>query len=174
MPWAKVSNERGAQYPVHHVRPAARRSSRRYGHPHLATRTLDRSRAAACASRMPSCNRASAARRACRSTRAGTSSSHGATWNRVPSSIGEITLGEYLHDAGRALSLAGKTHVMPDHAGMQRLEVGSEPSSARCLRAGGFVEPTATMAITPSPDSQYAAYLRAQGLRSAAIHGPIS
>src|SRR3977135_1681882 len=32
-------------------------------------------------------------------------SSHGATWNRVPLSIGEITLGEYLHDAGRALSL---------------------------------------------------------------------
>jgi hypothetical protein len=30
-------------------------------------------------------------------------SSHGATWNRVPLSIGEITLGEYLRDAGDKL-----------------------------------------------------------------------
>jgi len=29
--------------------------------------------------------------------------SHGATWNRVPLSVGEITLGEYLKRAGRTL-----------------------------------------------------------------------
>ena len=39
----------------------------------------------------------------------------------MPLSIGEITLGEYLRDAGLALTLSGKTHVLPDDAGMARL-----------------------------------------------------
>ena len=34
--------------------------------------------------------------------------SHGATWNRVPLAIGEVTLGEYLKGAGHALALAGQ------------------------------------------------------------------
>src|SRR5205809_4836277 len=49
--------------------------------------------------------------------------SHGATWNRVPLSVGEITLGEYLGRAGRVLSLAGKTHVTPDRSGIARLHL---------------------------------------------------
>ena len=55
-------------------------------------------------------------------------SSHGATWNRVPLSVGEVTLGEYLRDQGLHLALAGKTHVMVDHAGLARLQLegGSE------------------------------------------------
>src|SRR6202158_6309953 len=45
--------------------------------------------------------------------------SHVAPWNRVPLSVGEITLGEYLSSAGR--SLTGKTHITPDSAGIARL-----------------------------------------------------
>src|SRR5690625_3017906 len=45
-------------------------------------------------------------------------STHGATWNRVPLSIGEITLGEYLQEKSLDLVLAGKTHVLPDSEGL--------------------------------------------------------
>jgi arylsulfatase A-like enzyme len=44
-------------------------------------------------------------------------SSHGATWNRVPLSVAEYTLGDYLRAAGRKATLAGKTHVTPDIEG---------------------------------------------------------
>ncbi len=48
-------------------------------------------------------------------------SSHGATWNRVPLSVAEPTLGDYLRAAGRAATLAGKTHVLPDDEGLRAL-----------------------------------------------------
>src|SRR5690606_3345620 len=54
--------------------------------------------------------------------------SHGATWNRVPLSVGEVTLGEMLRGRERDLVLIGKSHVIPDRAGMERLAIdgGSE------------------------------------------------
>ena len=36
-------------------------------------------------------------------------SSHGATWNRVPLSLAQPTLGDYLARVGRSVALAGKT-----------------------------------------------------------------
>jgi arylsulfatase A-like enzyme len=54
--------------------------------------------------------------------------SHGATHNRVPLSVGEVTLGWHLSESGRALALAGKTHVLPDARGMRRLQLdGQKP-----------------------------------------------
>src|SRR5690606_23952672 len=50
-------------------------------------------------------------------------STHGATWNRVPLSVGEMTMGEYLRNQGKRLVLAGKTHVMPDNEGLERLNL---------------------------------------------------
>src|SRR5438132_10339582 len=64
--------------------------------------------------------------------------SHGATWNRVPLSVGEVTLGEYLRDAGRTLALAGKTHIVRDEAGLARLQLGDQSELGRFLSAGGF------------------------------------
>jgi arylsulfatase A-like enzyme len=95
-------------------------------------------------------------------------SSHGATWNRVPLSVAQPTLGDYLATAGRTVALAGKTHVMPDHAGMTRL--GIDPTSPRGvhLRAGGFVEIDRYDGHTPpGRESRYGDYLRAHGYRSA-------
>ena len=74
--------------------------------------------------------------------------SHGATWNRVPLSIGEVTLGEYLRDHAAAhpqapahdLWLAGKTHVMPDHAGLKRLSIEGQSELGHLLWRGGFRE----------------------------------
>lgn len=91
--------------------------------------------------------------------------SHGATWNRVPLGVGEMTLGEYLSDAGLALTLAGKTHMMPDNANIARLGIG-EPIAAR-LRAGYFAELDRHDGHHAEPHSAYANYLRAQGYDSA-------
>src|SRR5262245_57538358 len=90
--------------------------------------------------------------------------SHGATWNRVPLSVGEVTLGEYLKDAGRTLALAGKTHVMPDHAGMARLAIDGGSELGTFLERGGFVELDRYDGHhTPGHESGYPAFLRAHG-----------
>ena len=91
-------------------------------------------------------------------------SSHGATWNRVPLSIGEVTLGEYLRDAGRRLVLAGKTHVMPDRDGMRRLHIDGGSELGALLERGGFEEIDRYDGHhTPGDESGYPAYLRAHG-----------
>ena len=53
--------------------------------------------------------------------------SHGATWNRVPLSLRERTIGDYLQPTGMRVALAGKTHVLPDTDGLERygIEGGS-------------------------------------------------
>ena len=68
--------------------------------------------------------------------------SHGATWNRVPLSVGEKTLGEYLREGGSGhdLWLAGKTHVMPDTEGLKRLQLDGGSELGHLLARGGFRE----------------------------------
>ena len=137
-----------------------------YGHPYLQTRNLD-----ALAQRGVRFANAFVQSGVCGPSRMSMYtgryvSSHGATWNRVPLSIGEITLGEYLHNAGRALSLAGKTHVMTDHAGMKRLQFDGESGLGALLAAGGFVEADRHDGHHAEPDSDYAKYLRARGYAS--------
>ena len=89
---------------------------------------------------------------------------HGATWNRVPLSVGEVTLGEMLRGAGHSLALAGKTHVMPDHAGLARLQLDGGSELGALLARGGFEEIDRYDGHhTPGGESGYAAFLRAQG-----------
>jgi len=91
-------------------------------------------------------------------------SSHGATWNNVPLSTAELTLGDHLRAAGRAATLAGKTHVLPDDESCARhgIEIGSE--RATLLRAGGFVEIERFDGhAPPTAKSGYAPWLRAHG-----------
>jgi len=94
---------------------------------------------------------------------------HGATWNRVPLSIGEITLGEYLRHGGRTLVLAGKTHVLPDSAGLQRLNLHDGDSELATLLAhGGFTEIDRYDGHhEPGAESGYPAYLRCHGYTGA-------
>lgn len=90
--------------------------------------------------------------------------SHGATWNRVPLSVGEVTLGEYLKGAGRTLALAGKTHVMPDHEGLARLAIDGGGELGTLLSRGGFTEIDRYDGHhSPGAESGYPAYLRAHG-----------
>ncbi|MFM7009250.1 MAG: sulfatase-like hydrolase/transferase, partial [Betaproteobacteria bacterium] len=91
-------------------------------------------------------------------------SSHGTTWNRVPLAIGEVTLGEYLERAKRDLVLAGKTHVIPDVAGLQRLGIDGQSELAYLLRRGGFKEIDRYDGHhPPGQESGYPAYLKQQG-----------
>ncbi len=95
-------------------------------------------------------------------------SSHGATWNRVPLGIGEVTLGEYLRGSGQRLVLAGKTHVMPDTEGLRRLQIDAASELGHLLERGGFEEIDRYDGHHPPGDeSGYPAYLRSQGYDSA-------
>jgi arylsulfatase A-like enzyme len=137
-----------------------------YGHPYLATRNID-----ALAARGVRFAQAFVQSGVCGPSRMSMYTgryvaSHGATWNRVPLSIGEITLGEYLKNSGRTLALTGKTHVLPDTAGMSRLRVDGDDELGRLLGAGGFVETDRHDGHHPEPASAYAEYLRAHGYDS--------
>jgi arylsulfatase A-like enzyme len=90
--------------------------------------------------------------------------SHGATWNRVPLSIGEVTLGEYLRGSGRTLALAGKTHAMPDEDGLARLAIDGGSELGTLLRSGGFEEIDRYDGHhAPGEESGYPAFLRRHG-----------
>lgn len=103
--------------------------------------------------------------------------SHGATWNRVPLSIGEVTLGEMIraHAASQGdtpsdpdLWLAGKTHVMPDWDGLKRLDIEGTCELGHLLQRGGFREIDRHDGHHETGDTQgYGAWLRAQGYDSA-------
>ena len=95
-------------------------------------------------------------------------SSHGATWNNVPLSVAESTLGDYLRTAGRVATLAGKTHVLPDDEGLARFGIEIESERGALLRAGGFVEVDRYDGhMPPGRESGYADFLRARGYDSA-------
>ncbi|GAB4040002.1 MAG: sulfatase-like hydrolase/transferase [Rubrivivax sp.] len=90
--------------------------------------------------------------------------SHGATWNRVPLSVGEVTLGEMLRGAGLSLALAGKTHVMPDRHGLARLQLEGGSELATLLERGGFEEIDRYDGHhAPGDESGYPAFLKAMG-----------
>ncbi len=93
--------------------------------------------------------------------------SHGATHNRVPLSVGEVTLGWHLREAGRALALAGKTHVLPDAHGMKRLRLDGQHDLAALLEEGWFTLVDRHDGHHAEPDSAYAHWLRSKGYDSA-------
>jgi arylsulfatase A-like enzyme len=94
--------------------------------------------------------------------------SHGATWNRVPLSVAEVTLGEMLRGGGHRLALAGKTHVMPDRQGLARLQLEGGSELATLLERGGFEEIDRYDGHhAPGDESSYPAFLRAMGYDSA-------
>lgn len=94
-------------------------------------------------------------------------SSHGATHNRVPLSVGEVTLGWHLRESGRELALAGKTHMLPDARGMRRLQLDGQNDLAVLLNEGWFTLVDRHDGHHAEPDSAYAHWLRAQGYDSA-------
>lgn len=53
-------------------------------------------------------------------------SSHGASWNKFPIRVGEITLGDHLRKLGMECWLLGKTHMEADEEGMARLGIDKD------------------------------------------------
>ncbi|HYM30713.1 MAG TPA: alkaline phosphatase family protein [Candidatus Cybelea sp.] len=90
--------------------------------------------------------------------------SHGATWNRVPLSLAEWTIADYLRPARMDAVLAGKTHVLPDTEGMERLGIEAGSALGALLREGGFRPLDRYDGHSPpGEESGYPAYLRALG-----------
>lgn len=95
-------------------------------------------------------------------------SSHGTTWNHVPFPADQVTLGDHLARAGRDAILAGKTHVIPDVASLERLGLPRDLRQARLRLEGGFSELDRYDGHSPpGKESGYADYLRANGYESA-------
>ncbi len=97
------------------------------GHPHLQTPNID-----ALAARGVRFSRAYVQSPVCGASRMSFYTgryvhSHGASWNGVPLKVGEMTLGDYTRKLGVDAVLVGKTHMVADAEGMERL--GVDPKS---------------------------------------------
>ena len=64
--------------------------------------------------------------------------SHGATWNNVPLSVGEWTLGDYVRPLGPRVGLVGKTHMRIDRDGFSRLGLDQGSMAGRYAAECGF------------------------------------
>jgi len=74
--------------------------------------------------------------------------SHGSTWNNVPLSAAEWTLGDYLRPLGLRVGLVGKTHVKADDEGLRRLGVdAAKPPGCGSRRAASSPTPATTACI---------------------------
>lgn len=93
-------------------------------------------------------------------------STHGATWNFMPLPLGEMTLGDHLRIAGRALHLAGKTHFAPDRDGMAARGIAPESAIGALLSEGGFAIVTRHEGL-PNGKADYDAYLSGLGYAGA-------
>ncbi len=96
--------------------------------------------------------------------------SHGSTWNGIPLRVGEPTLGDHLREAGVRTALVGKTHMVPDSAGMEWL--GIDPVSEIGVRVSecGFDPYDRNDGLYPSGPRQewmnYDDYLVSKGMAS--------
>ena len=89
---------------------------------------------------------------------------HGATWNRVPLSVRERTIGDHLRPSGMRVALAGKTHVLPDADGLARYGIEAGSALSALLREGGFESLDRYDGHSPpGQESGYPAYLNAHG-----------
>ncbi len=65
-------------------------------------------------------------------------SSHGAAWNNFPLKVGEQTLGDHLRKIGMDSWLIGKTHMMVDDDGMNRLGISRDSMIGARVSECGF------------------------------------
>lgn len=141
-----------------------------YGHPHLHTPNIDK-----LADRGVRFDRAYVQSPVCGPSRAScytgrTVFSHGATWNRVPLPIGELTLGDYLRPIGVRTAVVGKTHMIPDKEGMARLGLNDQTEIGCLVSQPGFDPYERDDGLHPTPmlkakggKLRYNDWLREQG-----------
>ena len=95
--------------------------------------------------------------------------SHGSTWNGFPLRVGEPTLGEHLRESNVRCALVGKTHMIPDREGMQRLGIDPESTIGALVSECGFEAIVRDDGTNHSDYSgrcseDYDAYLRSHGM----------
>ncbi len=137
-----------------------------YGHPYLQTPTID-----ALAARGTRYTRAYVASPVCGPSRMSmytgkSMRGHGVHWNDHPLSIAHHTLGDYVRPHGVRNALIGKTHVIPDKAGLARAGIDPQSSIGTHLAKGGFEPYEHYDGLYPSPyhrGTSYQRYLSAQG-----------
>ncbi|OSP55602.1 alkaline phosphatase family protein [Pseudoruegeria sp. SK021] len=122
-----------------------------YGHPHLKTPNIDK-----LAAKGLRFDRAFVQSPVCGPSRAScytgrTAFSHGATWNRVPLPIGELTLGDYLRPLGMRTAVVGKTHMMPDRDAMARLGIDPKTEIGMIVSQPGFESYERDDGLHPTP-----------------------
>jgi arylsulfatase A-like enzyme len=141
-----------------------------YGHPSIRTPNLD-----ALAARGVRFTNAFVQGPVCGASRMSTYTgryvtSHGSSWNFVPLSVGQRTLGDHVSPHGVRCAVVGKTHVEPDVRGAQRLGLDPESGPGRLAMEGGFEPYERDDGIWPpgfkAENNRYCDYLRAKGYRS--------
>lgn len=92
--------------------------------------------------------------------------SHGSSTNESPLRVGEPTLGDHLREEGVEAVLIGKTHMVPDAAGLARLGVDTESLiGVRASECGfdPFVRDDGLHPDADNRDPDYFDYLRSHG-----------
>ena len=97
--------------------------------------------------------------------------SNGATWNGVPLNVNERTIGDYLKPLGYRVALVGKTHMVADEEGMERLGIDPQSDLGIHLSECGFEPYERDDGLWgndafPPPDLAYNRYLKKQGYDS--------
>ena len=92
---------------------------------------------------------------------------HGSSWNSVPLSIGERTLGDYLRPLGLRTVLVGKTHMAADTDGLARLGVDPVSEAGVLVSQCGFEPVERDDGLHPTgfvdPHLAYNEFLKAKG-----------
>lgn len=93
--------------------------------------------------------------------------SHGSTWNSSPLRVGEWNIGNHLNPLGMRTVLCGKTHMVADTEGMQRLGIAPDGPIGALVGECGFevwdrLDGLHPPKVSKKP-SHYNAYLNDQG-----------
>lgn len=94
-------------------------------------------------------------------------SSHGSGSNFAPLRVGEKNIGHHLNPLGTRTVLVGKSHIVPDREGLERLGIAADSVEGRYLSQGGFEHFERDDGVHPDsmvrPDLPYNLYLKSKG-----------
>lgn len=95
---------------------------------------------------------------------------HGSTQNGVPLKVGELTLGDHLRPLNVRTALVGKTHMIADTEGMERLGISKDSVIGVHVSQCGFEPFERDDGLHPKskydPDPAYDSYLRDKGFEA--------
>ncbi len=94
-------------------------------------------------------------------------SSHGTSALHAPLRVGEMNIGDHLNPLGVRTVLVGKSHMVPDKEGMERLGIDPESARGKHIAQAGWEPYERDDGIHPDalvdPDLRYNSYLKSKG-----------